>query len=178
MSTGDRIEAERRERLFWAAYPIGLLLILIPSVEVVSRTWPLEFGQMAWRFGTFGIVYNTLMTPLLGLLVCVVAAAFLRHRGLQTLLSWTSMVAAILLWASAALFILDALQLRALTENPESSFAAMTIRALGAALGIGVAMFIVGVQGLRARTPRVKKARRRRRGKSRAPVGAATRVLA
>lgn len=130
-----------------AAYLVGALLVLVPCIEVATGSWPFQTSELSWRFGVAGIVMKTMVTPLLGLLVAMSAAAFLEHRRVLRTLSVVAMLIAVGTLLVAAMFSMDFLQLRAMIAPPQragmtvASATALLMAALvvptAAALGLG-----------------------------------------
>ena len=130
-----------------AAYPVAALLVLIPCIEVTTGSWPFQTSELSWRFGVAGIMLKTVVTPLLGLLVAMSAAAFLEHRRVLRTLSVVALAVAVGTLLVAAMFSMDFLQLRAMIAPPQrqgmtvASGSALLMAALvvptAAALGLG-----------------------------------------
>ncbi|HEX8907149.1 MAG TPA: hypothetical protein VF771_20020 [Longimicrobiaceae bacterium] len=130
-----------------AAYPVGALLFLIPGIEVTAGAWPFQTSELSWRFGVAGILMKTMVTPLLGLLLAMAAAAYLEHRRVLRSLSVVAMAIAVLTVVIAAMFSMDFLQLRAMVTPAQrtgmtvASATALLMAALvvptAAALGLG-----------------------------------------
>lgn len=103
-------------------YFVALLLILFPLLEATLSVWPLRWGNESWRFGAVGQFSRALMSPMLGLLLAFLAAFLLEHRWVQYAIVGLSGIAAAFLGTAAAVFSLDALQLRSIVA-PEGKFA-------------------------------------------------------
>jgi hypothetical protein len=105
----------QRGRLEIVAGPIGfvaLLLVAVPVFDLFANVWPLRPGSLHWRFGTSGLLSGFLLTPLLGLALLTVVAAFRARRATLLALTLANGLGALLLFALVPLFILDFLQLR------------------------------------------------------------------
>ena len=100
-------------RLAPAAYLLAFALFITPLLDASSRILPMRPGEVGWRFGAMGIVFNTLVTPLLGLFLAMLAAAVLGHRRTLRWLSVASYVATVVVALSLVLFVFDYLQARA-----------------------------------------------------------------
>src|SRR6185436_14060598 len=110
IAIGDDV---RRDSLLKAGYLVALLLVLGPLLDAVVRTWPMRLGDERWRYGTTGILLNTLTTPLLGVFMAMVIAAALEHRRTLRVIAGVTLVAGVTVLAAIAAFGLDYLQLRA-----------------------------------------------------------------
>jgi hypothetical protein len=93
-----------------AAYVVGFALILIPMFDAGTSVLPLRFGESRWRYGAIGLLSNSLLIPMAGVLVLFAVATTCTHRRtLRTLgglaaLSCASCVVGIIIFA------LDAVQ--------------------------------------------------------------------
>ncbi len=93
-------------------YLVGFALLLIPPIDTMMQLIPLRLQDPRWRFGWFGLISNSLMLALAGLLVVFVAANVFEHRRLQRVLGIIAAVAAVLFLIALGMFALDTLQLR------------------------------------------------------------------
>jgi hypothetical protein len=133
--------------LVGAVYPVAALLVLVPCIEVAAGSWPFQTSELSWRFGVAGIVLKTVVTPILGLLLAMGAAAFLEHRRVLRALSAAAMAISAAALLVAATFSMDFLQLRAMIAPQQragmtvASATALLMAALAvpaaAALGVG-----------------------------------------
>ncbi len=98
--------------LIAAVYAVAAFMILVPLIEVTLSVWPLRFNQTAWRFGTFGLISQSIMTPLLGIVLLVASAVLLDHRRTLHMSAVFVSLIALLLVAGLPLFALDAIQMR------------------------------------------------------------------
>ena len=96
-----------------AAYLLAFALFITPLLDATTRILPMRPGDVGWRFGAMGIVFNTLVTPLLGMFLAMLAAAVLGHRRTLRWLSVASYAATVVVALSLLLFVLDYPQARA-----------------------------------------------------------------
>lgn len=151
-----------RRPVLMAVYPVAALLALVPTIEVTAGAWPFQPGELSWRFGVGGIVLKTLVTPLLGILLAMVAGVALEHRRTVRALGVLCLVAAVGTVLVAATFTLDFLQLRAIVEpRMRSGMTVASGTALLMAALIAPAAAALGVGGWKA-TRRAGPARARR----------------
>ncbi|MEO8636967.1 MAG: hypothetical protein ABI587_16960 [Gemmatimonadales bacterium] len=99
-------------RIARALYFVAFLLVVTPLMDLVANVYPLSFGDFRWRYGASGLLSGFLMTPLLGVTLGIAVAAVREHRLALRIQGVLAVVAAVLLLVIAALFALDALQLR------------------------------------------------------------------
>jgi hypothetical protein len=110
------------------AYFMGLVLVLFPLAESVLVVLPVRAGEVSWRFGATGLLSRALITPLLGILLVLAAALLLDHRRVLRVIAIISAVGALVLAGLIALFVLDALQMRAqVPPEAKTSFDLATI---------------------------------------------------
>ena len=141
---------ENVQRYAKGFYPVAILLILVPLVDLSLRTFPPQFGTLQWRFATVGLLLGNLGTILLGTGLLGLLAAIAGHRKLLRGIGFVALALAVILLAIVVLFGLDAIQIRRLA-NPNfkraillSSLGALTTGTLAiialAALGRGAIM--------------------------------------
>jgi hypothetical protein len=140
----------RRDSLVKAGYLIALLLVLVPLLDAGIRTGRVRLGDEGWRFGTLGILFNTLVTPLLGVFLAMVVATQLEHRRVLKVVAGVVGVAAGLAVIALGGFVLDYVQLRG-SVTPEGmgafDIAARKAMVVGV-LGVGTAV-VLAVSGWR-----------------------------
>ena len=137
IAIGDDV---RRDSLLKSGYLVAVLLVLGPLLDAVVRTWPMRLGDERWRYGTTGILLNTLTTPLLGVFMAMVIAAALEHRRTLRVIAGVTLVAGVTVLAAIAAFGLDYLQLRA----------SVTAEAMGGFDAASRKAIVLGIAGWRA----------------------------
>lgn len=138
-------------RILGGLYPVALLLILSPLIDLATAVWPIRPSEVSWRFGTFGLITGALVTPIIGLLLLQVAAALLDHVLTLRVVSVLQLIAAVFLLVGIALFVLDAVQLRGtVTAAAKVSYDLAATKALVTALLELVVLGWIGMGGLRA----------------------------
>jgi hypothetical protein len=105
---------ENIQRYVKSLYAVGLLLILVPLVDMVLRGSPMQFGSLQWRFTIVGLLFGQMGTITLGFALTGLAAAVTGQTGRLRAVGYAGLVFAALVLASLALFALDALQMRQL----------------------------------------------------------------
>lgn len=94
-------------------YPVGIILLLSPMVDVLTRVLPLRAWDVGWRFGALGMSFDSMVTALLGMGVLLTVAVTLNHNGARKALGFLALFGAFCTFVSLGLFALDYLQLRA-----------------------------------------------------------------
>ena len=85
---------------------------IFPLFDLAGALIPASFGNATWRFGAVGLLANFAMGLSLEFFLLAVIAASAGHRRLLLVLGVFSLLLAVLLLGSTALFSLDALQTR------------------------------------------------------------------
>jgi hypothetical protein len=136
------------------AYLTALTLVLLPLVDGFLQVLPIRVHDPRWRFGTFGLMSNALMIPLLGLFVALAAAVAFDHRRFQRVLGVVAFVTALVVLVLLAVFGLDALQVRSQIKPPaQFAFNVAGIMATAKSLLAIVGLVAVGVAGFRGVKP-------------------------
>jgi hypothetical protein len=139
----------------WLAglYPLALVLVVVPLMDAVTRTLPVRPDDAGWRFGSLGLVLNSLVTPILGLALAAGVSLFLEQRA--TLRTWSVMawVGAAFTLILLALFVLDFLELRGtVTVGARGGFDALGVKtAVSAGLGLCALIGLAAGSGRAAR---------------------------
>jgi chromate transport protein ChrA len=90
----------------------AVLLVALPLMDWVGAVWPVEPGDAAWRFGAVVLLSDTLMHPLLGLVILTLVGALGEKKWPREMTAALSGLAATLLLVALPVFLLDALELR------------------------------------------------------------------
>jgi hypothetical protein len=132
-------------------YLVAAVLVLFPVVDTSLGLLPLAPGEVSWRFGAIGLFSRALMTPLLGLLIACAVALSLNHLAILRILSIVSAGLVVAILGTLALFLLDALQMRAqVRPDAALSFDIATGVALGKYAVAAAVTSAVAVTGWRA----------------------------
>jgi len=121
----------RKLPFMWApVYFVAFLLVAIPISEVVLAAWPLRFGEVTWRYGTFGMIGQGVMTPLLGLTIMLWAAVDLQQRWVVKVLGVLCLLASVAFAVAIVMFALDTVQMRsAVADEVRKAFDLATFAA-------------------------------------------------
>jgi chromate transport protein ChrA len=146
----DRLQSDLRT-IAWPVYLAGFLTFLLPLVDLLASVWPVRFGQLQWRFGTLGLLSGFTLSPVLGIVMCMLAAAMLEHRVVQRVLGVVNVLGAVLLVAIIVIFSLDWLQYRAAApDNARRSMDAGSIKAILKHAIVAFTLLWLGIAGWRA----------------------------
>jgi hypothetical protein len=107
---GTRLDPD--EALAGPLYAVAALLIVIPAADFILSVPPPELSNVQWRFAAVGLLSGHMLTPVLGLAMALVIAAYLQHYSVQRWLVAVCLSGATLLIALSLGFMLDMLQLR------------------------------------------------------------------
>ncbi len=131
-----------------ALLPVALLLIASPLADLVAALLPMRPGEVSWRFGAYGLLTNSLVTPILGLAIILVLSGLRQRKRAAALTGAVCAALALLLIGGFALFVLDYLQLRqavgvaARGPYDSAAFKAMVVAVLEA--GVLLSMAVAG----------------------------------
>lgn len=121
------------------AYLSAFLLIIVPMVQAVSQLWPMQLGNIQWRFQAAGSLSSVLLLPFLGLVVMALIARATESRGVSRTIGVIAAVFTVALAGSLVLFVLDALQLKAIV----SSRAMQGFQVASVRVGLITTLFVV-----------------------------------
>lgn len=93
------------------------MLVVIPILQTVTQIWPLQLGNIQWRFQAAGVLSTVLIFPFLGFALMAMIARATEARGVSKAIGIISALVAVVLAASLVLFALDALQLKAIVAS-------------------------------------------------------------
>ena len=93
-----------------AAYVVGFALILIPMFDAGTSILPLRFAESRWRYGSIGLLSNSLLIPMAGVLIVFAVANAYGHRVALRALGGVAAVSSLLCLGAIVTFVLDALQ--------------------------------------------------------------------
>jgi hypothetical protein len=117
--------------LAWPTYLAGGLMVALSLMDLVTSIWPLQIGEVQWRYGAWGLLSGFTLTPLLGAFMLAAAAALLGHARVLRALWWAYLATAIMLGLGSALFVLDVLQVRgSVAEGERARFDVGVAKAL------------------------------------------------
>lgn len=106
-------DAPVRRTLFLAAW----LLMLVPFVQASAQIWPLQLGNIQWRFGAANALSSVLLLPFLGLSLLLVLARSLERRGLARLVGSLAALFSLGITGAVVLFVLDAQELKSIVSS-------------------------------------------------------------
>ena len=132
-------------------YPLGVILLLAPIVDVVTRVLPLRGWDVGWRFGALGMAFDSMITSLLGVALLITVAAFLGHVKTRRSLGALALFGGVCAVASIGLFSLDYLQLRSEVDpRTLGGFDLAALKALFEGVLATVALWFLGKRAVKA----------------------------
>ena len=159
------------ERLSKPIYFVALLLVLTPLADFVTSVWPLQPGEIRWRFASVALLGGFLFTPLLGSSIAVVVATMLEHRTMQRVMAILNLVVAVVLVASLIGLSFDTLQLRkAVPPDAQTAFRTSAVRAAFKHGTVALATFWLGLVGFKMAASAARDMARRERPRMTGPV--------
>jgi hypothetical protein len=137
--------------LAWPIYVAGALTLVLPLADLLASVWPIRVGQLEWRFGTIGLLSGFTLSPVLGLIMGMTAAAVLEHRVVQRVFATVAMLGAVLLIGLTVIFAFDWLQYRAAApEEAKSPMDTGSIKAIVKHVLVAGCLIWLGIAGWRA----------------------------
>jgi hypothetical protein len=107
----------------------AILLIGVPIIQAGSQLWPLQLGNIQWRFGAANALSSVLLLPFLGFSMLFLLSRALESKTLSRMVGGGSSLLALGLLGSLVLFISDAGELRAIVNSQMlATFTATTLR--------------------------------------------------
>ncbi len=148
-------------------YLFALLLVALPLVDFVQNVGSFQPTSVQWRFATVGLFSGYLLTPLIGIVVAITVAAIRGHGVAQRVIAVLNLVAALVLLALMAGFVLDSLQLRAsVPETRRAEFGIASVRAIVKYLATVVLLVALALRAFRIPVAH----RETRAGRARVPL--------
>jgi hypothetical protein len=130
----------------------AFLLVVVPFVQAGSQLWPLQLGNIQWRFSAANALSSVLLLPFLGLTLLVFAARIAANRTAAKFAGAIGAVLSVVLLASLALFALDALQLKKIVPSQQMNAFNMTAIRVSFVTVLFIPSFaLVGLAGLRSK---------------------------
>jgi len=130
---------------------VGAVCIAYPLADLLLNSWPVQVGDIAWRFQFVGMMSQLLITPLIG--VAFLAGAGILNQG-RPFLRWgglVSLITGVLVLVLTVSLVLDGVQLQTLVGADEVPiFRLSLIRAVLKNLITGAGFLYVGYGALKA----------------------------
>lgn len=134
-----------------AAYLLAVLLVLLPLFDTAANWGSVQPGSAAWRFGAVGSLSEVVLLPLVGAFLFFVVAHAQGSVLAQRVLEVVTLVVAVLLLATMAVFVLDAVQMRAAVAQGIQRFDLVVIRAIAGQAIAMVLLALLAISSIRAR---------------------------
>jgi len=132
------------------AYFFMFVLVFWPVVDLTSSVWPLQPGDLQWRYGFMGLMAAYLHTPILAVVLAMGLALVRKQRVVLRLLSILSLLGVLVLFVVLVFFPLDVIQLRnSIVEERLPSFQAGAFFAELKHFTAFVALLLLGIGGWR-----------------------------
>lgn len=132
-------DAPLRRILYFGA----VLLIGVPFLQAGSQLWPLQLGNIQWRFGAANALSSVLLLPFLGLSMLFAISRPLESRWVSRVVGGISAVLTLGLLGSLVIFFSDASELKAIVNSQMlATFKTTTLR-VGAVTSLFLVAFAV-----------------------------------
>ena len=156
------VRLDPEDALAGPLYAVAALLVVIPAADFLLSVASPQPSSVQWRFAAVGLLSGFTLTPVLGVAMAMVVAAFLRHVTVQRVLVVLCLAMAAILLILSAGFLLDVIQVGAsVPAEGRAAFKSAWTRALIKHLLVALALAYLGWRarrmipsGSRPRTPR------------------------
>jgi hypothetical protein len=143
-------------RLAAPAYLIAFLFCLVPLMDFVVATYPMQPGTLKWRTGALGLLAGVWLVPLLGNLIAMVTAYIMGHRGVNRTIAALQLMVAILMLGVLGLFALDVIAFRqSIPPENEPGYLMAVSGAFTKHLSAVIALIVLAVTGIRISRPEI-----------------------
>jgi hypothetical protein len=120
-------------------------------MDTLPKILPADFGSRDWRFGALGLVFNSTVTPVLGLVIAAAAAIVAGQWRTLKAVSVLFLVVAALALVGGLMFLVDYSGIAGgLDERAAGSFRVATWKTAMIVLLLLPAAIWLGIGGLRA----------------------------
>jgi hypothetical protein len=161
------IRPDLARRVRTPGYLIMALLIVSPLIELCTAAWPFQIHQAAWRLSFVGTAGASLGLPILGLFLIFWLAVLAADTGALLLVSGASVLGGILCVLEAAMFALDALEMKARVRPALAArYDAVSAWWLIKLCAAGAILFVLALSAFRA----ARSVRRERKAASEKPA--------
>jgi len=128
----------------------AILLIVIPFIQAGSQLWPLQLGNIQWRFSAANALSSVLLLPFLGLALLLFVSRATASNSSTKIAGILSALISIALLCSVALFALDALQLKKIVPSQQLNAFNMTAVRVSLVSILFIPSFaLLGIAGLK-----------------------------
>lgn len=93
-------------------YGFAAILVVSPFADLLTTVWPLQPGELTWRYGFLGLAAGYLHTPMLGLTLALGTAYWSRNATVLRGLGYAMPAVAAVLVVVMGVFLLDVLQMK------------------------------------------------------------------
>jgi hypothetical protein len=143
------------------AYTGAVLLIIIPFLQAGQQLWPLQLGDIRWRFGAANALSSVLLLPFLGLAMMALVARSTNSKGISQIVGALAALFVIGLLSSLVLFAMDALQLKTIvTSQMMKPFESTSLRVVMVSLIFTVSFSLLMITAFKSsggKSPAAKK---------------------
>jgi hypothetical protein len=150
------------------AYVGALLLIIIPFLQAGQQLWPLQLGDIRWRFQAASALSSILLLPFSGLTVMGIMSRISGNTTVSRIVGALSAVFVIGLLGSLVLFAMDALQLKTIVNSAQTKvFQSTSLRVVMVTVTFAIAfsmLMVTAFQSARGAKVAKKAARKAEEG--------------
>lgn len=124
------LSTSQQRTLLSTATFAAIVMLIGTAAEFAIQTWPLKFGELNWRVGSFGLFLDALAKSIPGLALLYFAAALSDSRKVLKTLGFLAILLGVLAIPALGMFALDGVQMRAtLPQQAKGVFTKVALRA-------------------------------------------------
>ena len=107
----------------------AILLVGVPLLQAGSQLWPLQLGNIQWRFAVANALSSVLLLPFIGLLTLFAVSRAIDSRGVSRMVGGIAAFLSIGIVGSLVVFYFDASELRAIVNSQQlATFTSTTLK--------------------------------------------------
>jgi hypothetical protein len=123
MSQSNAFDLESDDGARRLLYLCAFLLFFMPYFQAFAGLWPLQLGNLQWRFQATGALSGILMLPFIGMSLGLVVARMSGNRTVARVIGVVAALSTLALVIAIGLFAMDALQLKKIvTDRATTAF--------------------------------------------------------
>ncbi|MDQ6612583.1 MAG: hypothetical protein M3Y64_09120 [Gemmatimonadota bacterium] len=131
-------------------YTLGCVLIIVGYIQGIMTTYPLQLGNVQWRFIAAGSTAALFTLPLLGQTLIFAVARITANLNLARVMGVIAALTALMLLMWVGLFVLDTVQLRTIVKSQEMArFNRQAVATAITMITFGIGFSILALSALR-----------------------------
>ncbi|MGV3708267.1 MAG: hypothetical protein ACO1Q7_05455 [Gemmatimonas sp.] len=121
MSQSNGFDLESDDGARRLLYLCAFLLFFMPYFQAFAGLWPIQLGNLQWRFQATGALSGILMLPFIGMSFGLVVARMTGNKTVSRVIGVVAAITTVTLVVAIGLFAMDALQLKKVVSDRAST---------------------------------------------------------